>query len=136
MEIDEVSEILGLFRGLRVPQHVFITDEEVREKIDGQRVFYRGLQPRSRGDTIFLARDSNFSTPIHEAVHAQTNLGELGTEVITNALLVRYRFMKNHPRLRDLARREVRYQRCPGCQEFHVAHSPQYAGRVEHYVKA
>lgn len=97
---------------------------------------YRGLQPTSRRDVIFLSRDMNVSTPVHETVHAQLNLGELGTGAVTNLLLVKYRFLQGHPFLKGLAQRKVNYRRCMGCQEFPAAHSAQFAGRVEHYIKA
>lgn len=134
MEIDEVSDILGVFRGLRAPQHVFLTDETVKEQVDGH-VYYRGLQPRARPDTIFVTRDGDASTPIHEAVHAQFNLGEAGTEAVTAFLLAKYRFLMTRPLLKSLVERRVHYQVCPGCAEFASAHQ-KYAGRVEHYVKA
>jgi len=135
MEIDEVSEILGVFRALRAPRHVFITEEPVKEEMDGQ-VFYRGLQPRLRSDIIFLTRDADASSPIHESVHANFNLEEVGTDIITGLLLRKYAFLKNHPLLRSLVQRNIRYLRCQGCGEFAVAHSPRFSERVEHYVKA
>jgi len=135
MEINEVSEILGLFRALMAPQHVFITDEAVKEEVDGQ-VYFRGLQPRAQRDVIFLTRDADASSPIHEAVHAQFNLGEIGTGAVTRVLLAKARFIQSHPMLKDVApQRKPEYQECPGCAEFPLAHSPKYAGRVKHYVR-
>jgi len=134
VEISEVSEILGLFRGLRVPRHVFITSEAVHERVNGH-VYYRGLQPVRRPDTIFLSRDADESSPIHEAVHAQTGLGELGTEVISGILVAKYRFLRDRPLIRGLVQRPLGYVRCRGCEEFREAHS-SFQERVEHYVKA
>lgn len=131
MEIEEVAQILGLCSFLRVPKHVFITDEPVRSKKNGE-TFYRGLQPKSRGDAIFITRDGDVTTPIHEAIHAQLGLGEPGTEILTRLILRKIRLARNFPIL--AAQRIIRYRKVESSKEFSQAHDERFIGRVEHYV--
>jgi hypothetical protein len=132
MNIDEVSEILGLCHALLAPQHVFITDEDVHGKVNGKGSF-RGLQPKTRSDVIFLTRNANASTPIHETIHANIGTEEALTKPLTRIIQAKYRLLQNFPTLREAVRKPVKYRVCNGCSEFAEAHS-RYRGRVTHFI--
>lgn len=132
MEISEVAEILGACHFLKVPKHIIITDEPVYTK--DKQTFFRGLQPVHRGDVIFLTRDADHTTPIHEAIHAQTGLGEPGTEFLTSVILRKNKLLANFPEIRAmLKRRRIRYRKVDSSKEFPMAHG-EFRDRVEHYV--
>lgn len=131
MNIQEVSEILGLCHFLRVPKHVFITQEPVQDD-GGTR--YRGLQPKSKGDSIFITGLANETTPVHEAVHAMFGLDEVGTEIMTRAILRKNRALENFPELRAMLNRPPRYMKIESSKDYPEAHLEKFQGRVEHYV--
>ncbi len=131
MNIQEVSDILGVCRFLRAPKHVFITDESVYEERNG-RTFYRGLQPKNRRDVIFLSAQSDVTTIPHEAWHAMTGLGELTAYPVGRIVAAKYELVKKFPRLKALFSRRVEYRRSEGSEEFPGA--SRYRGRVEHYT--
>ncbi|GAH77432.1 unnamed protein product [marine sediment metagenome] len=133
MNIQEVSDILGVCRFLRAPKHVFITDEPVYEERNG-KAFYRGLQPKNRRDVIFLSAQSDVTTIPHEAWHAMTGLGELSAYPVGRIVAAKYELIKNFPRLKAFFSRRVEYQRSEGSEEFPRA--SRYRDRVEHYVLA
>ena len=132
MNIQEVSDILGVCHFLRAPQHVFITPESVYEQQDG-RAFFRGLQPKSRGDTIFLSAQADITTVPHESWHAQTGLGETTAYPVGKIISLKYEFLKQFPRLKTLLTRKVEYKRVTKETEFPQA--SKYGSRVEHYVR-
>jgi len=101
VNIQEVSDILGVCRFLRAPKHVFITDEPVYEERNG-RTFYRGLQPKNRRDVIFLSAQSDVTMIPHEAWHAMTGLGELTAYPVGRIVAAKYEFVKKFPRLKAL----------------------------------
>lgn len=131
MNIQEVSDILGVCRFLRAPKHVFITDEPVYEERNG-KAFYRGLQPKNRRDVIFLSAQSDPTTIPHESWHAMTGLGELTAYPVGRIVAAKYEFIKNFPRLKALFSRRIEYRRNEGSREFPRA--SRYRGRVEHYT--
>jgi hypothetical protein len=131
MNIQEVSDILGICRFLRAPRHVFITDEPVYEERDG-RAFFRGLQPKGRRDVIFLSAQSDLTTVPHESWHAMTGLGELTAYPFGRIVAAKYELIKNFPRLKEFLSRRVEYRRTEGSGEFPRAR--RYRGRVEHYT--
>ncbi len=130
MNIQEVSDILGVSRFLRVPKHVFITDEPVYEERNG-RTFYRGLQPKNRRDVIFLSAQSDLTTIPHESWHAMTGLGELTAYPVGRIVAAKYELIKNFPRLKAFLSKRVEYRRAEGSGEF--PGESRYRGRVEHY---
>lgn len=133
MNIQEVSEILGLTRALLAPQHVFITDEPVTAKLNGQAKF-RGLQPVSKGGVIFITKDGDSTTPIHESIHSQFGFDELATKPLTRIIHAKVRAMNNFPKLKKLIQKPIKYQLCKGSCGFPEAHSDKFGKRVKHYV--
>jgi len=133
MNIQEVSDILGVCRFLRAPNHVFITDEPVYEEMNG-KTFFRGLQPKGRRDVIFLSAQSDLTTIPHESWHAMTGLGELTAYPVGRMVAAKYEFVKRFPRLKALISRRTEYRRTEESAEFPQARG--YRGRVEHYVLA
>lgn len=131
MNIQEVSDILGVCRFLRAPKHVFITDESVYEERDG-KAFFRGLQPKGRRDVIFLSAQSDLTTIPHESWHAMTGLGELTAYPVGRMVAAKYELIKKFPRLKALISRRAEYRRSEESAEFPRARS--YRGRVEHYT--
>lgn len=132
MNIQEVSDILSCLRALRAPRHVFITDEPVHDDKGGH---YRGLQPKRRGDTIFLANAADVSTPIHEAWHAMTGLAELSAYPVGNILARKYNFLKKFPNIKKILGKRVKYRRATKAEtkkEFPDA--TKYGTRVRHYI--
>ena len=132
MNIQEVADILSACRFLRAPKHVFITDEPVH---DGQGVHFRGLQPKKRGDTIFLANAADTTTIPHEAWHAMTGLGELTAYPVGNFLAKKYNALKRFSKIRQLFRKPLKYRRATKketIKEFPGA--KQYSARVRHYI--
>jgi hypothetical protein len=136
VDITEVSELLGLCNFLKAPKHVFITQEDVFSEEDGKITHYRGLQPKAKSDAIFLAAQSDDTTPIHETVHASLGLGEFGTEVLTRVIMRKNEAVSNMPLLKGQLSRKLVYQRVEQSKDYPEAHSEKYRGRVEHYVLA
>jgi len=133
MDINEVTEILGLCYGLKAPQHIFITTERVSSQHNGQ-VFYRGLQPKTKGDSILLTADMDKTSPIHETIHASLGLGEPGTEVLTRLIIRKNNIITNFPRLKALLSKKLQYQEVHESGEYPDAHKPKFEGRVKHYI--
>lgn len=134
MQIDEVAEILGLCRTLHAPKHVFIASERVWQEIDGQ-VFFRGLQPKSRGDVIFLTEDADTTSPIHETLHSNFGFEELLTKPLTRLIHGKYQLLKQFPQLTELLKRPLHYQEVHESSEFPAAHTEKFKGRVRHFVR-
>ena len=130
MDINEVSELLGLCHFLRVPKHVFITDEVVS---DARGTLYRGLQPKTKHDAIFLGQHADDTTPIHEAIHT-LGIGELGAEVLTRAIMRKNRAISNFPLLKQQRTRQVSYTKVDRSKDYPEVHTDKFKGRVEHYV--
>lgn len=133
MEIAEVSEILGLCYFLKAPKHVFITDEKVSSHHDGV-TFFRGLQPKSKGDSIFLTAQADESSPIHEGIHAGLGLGEPGTEVLTRIIIRKNKLLRNFPILTQTLSKKLIYKEVQESKEYPQAHAEKYKGRVKHYI--
>lgn len=134
MEIEQVAQILGACYFLKAPKHVFITDEVVTGH-HNHVTRYRGLQPKYRGDAIFLSHDADESTPIHESIHAHLGVGEPTTDVLTRIVMRKNEVLNNFPNLKNLLQKQLSYQKVESSQEFPEAHSPQFRGRVEHYIQ-
>jgi hypothetical protein len=130
MDISEVEEILALYR-VPKPQHIIVVTEPVSRHLDGV-VYYRGLQPGERNDTIVLTSQAIDETVLHEVMHC-LGFGEMGANFLGKVMVTKYRVLRNFPLLKSFLQREVKYQKCGGCQVFPKAH--QYGDRVEHYVK-
>lgn len=132
MNIQEVSEILGVCYFLRVPRHIFMTSEKVWAEENGV-TFFRGLQPKSKQDSIFLSASADNSTPIHEAIHTY-GVGEAGTEVMTRAIMRKNKILENFPVLKGILGKKVRYEKVESDVEYPWAHQSKWSGRVEHFV--
>jgi len=131
MDIQEVSELLGLCHFLRMPKHIFITQEPV-EGAHGER--YRGLQPKSKRDSIFITGLANDTTPIHEAVHAMFGTDEVGTEIISRAIIRKNQVLTNFPLLKERLKTPPKYVKVNSDTDYPEAHLPKFQGRVDHYV--
>lgn len=94
---------------------------------------YRGLQPKSKGDSIFLSAQADQSTPIHESVHTY-GIDELGTEFITRAIMRKNKLLENFPLLKQLTKKKLAYKKVEESQSYPEAHTSKYHERVEHYV--
>ena len=116
---------------LRMPEHVFITQEPVDDE-KGAR--YRGLQPKSKGDSIFITGLGDETTPVHEAVHAMFGTDELATEIITRSILRKNRALEQFPNLKEMLRSSPKYVKVDSDKEYPDAHQKKFEGRVEHYV--
>jgi hypothetical protein len=130
MNIQEVSDILGVCRFLRAPKHVFITDESVYEERDG-RTFFRGLQPEKRRDIIFLSAQADGTTVPHEGWHAMTGLGEITAYPVGRLVSIKYGLLSNFPNLKQMLSRQIEYRRVYNSREFPEAE--KYGNRIEHY---
>jgi len=128
MNIEEVSDILGVSRFLIAPQHVFITQEKVCEP--GELCF-RGLQPEKRRDIIFLSVQADGTTVPHEAWHAMTGLGEITAYPVGKLVSIKYGLLSQFPNLKQFLSRRVKYRRVTNSSEFPEAN--KYGNRVEHY---
>jgi len=131
VNIQEVSDILGICRFLRAPKHVFITDEPVYEERNG-KAFFKGLQPKSRRGVIFLSAQSDLTTIPHESWHAMTGLGELTAYPVGRMVAAKYELVSRFPRLKALISKRAEYKRTEESIEFPRAR--RYGGRVEHYT--
>lgn len=132
MELAEIEEVLGCFSALRAPEHLIVVNEPVHEQVDGI-AYYRGLAPKHRHDVAVITPQATPETVVHEAIHAQFGLGELATYPLAKAWVQKYRLSMLLPFLTQ--RKNVKYERCPGCGEFRLLHE-RYAGRAEHFIKA
>lgn len=115
------------------PQHVFITDEPITGKLNGIASF-RGLQPKARGDVIFISKDGDSTTPIHESIHAQFGFEELATVPLTRIMHRKVQFIRRFPMLAKILRKPVKYREVEASTEFPQAHGEKYASRVRHYI--
>lgn len=132
MQIGEVSEILGVCYFLRAPRHIFMTSEKIWAEEDG-KTFFRGLQPKSKGDSIFLSAQADSSTPIHEAIHTY-GIDEVGTEILTRVIMRKNEVLQNFPRLNGMFKKRLKYRKVEASEAYPQAHARRYRGRVEHYV--
>ena len=138
VNIQEVSDVLGL-SPVPAPKYVLMTDERLHtqnffEHLFGQdtnKAYYRGLQPKSKSGVIILGADADVSTPVHEAWHSWSGLGELTAWPIGDRLARRYQRLSRFPTLKNLIKRDVKYQEVSGPDEF--PNLGKYAGRVKLY---
>lgn len=133
MDIAEVSQILGLCNFLKVPKHVFITNEAISSNEDGAVTFYRGLQPRLKKDSIFLGQHMDPSTPIHEALHT-LGLGEFGADVATRLLMRKNVALRNFPEIQKRLHKKVEYVKVDSSKDYPEAHNSTFKDRVAHFV--
>lgn len=132
MELAEIEEVLGCFSLLRAPLHLLVVKEPVHEQIDGM-AYFRGLSPKHRNDTIVVTPQATPETVVHEAIHAQSGLGELATYPLARAWVKKYNLLRAIC-LPCLRKNRVKYHKCSGCEEFKLLHE-RYTGRAEHYIK-
>jgi hypothetical protein len=126
MRIEEVEEILGLYR-LPIPAHVFITNEFITNG-----GIFLGLQPKERGDVIVLGRGATPETVIHETLHC-LGLGEELAYPLGRLLVTKYYVLKKFPLLKQLMTlRTVKYEKPKDWGEFEKVRS-KYEGRIEYY---
>jgi len=135
LDISEVSDLLGLCHFLKAPKHIFITRETVSGQEQGHTIYYRGLQPKTKHDAIFLASHADETTPIHETIHT-LGFGEFGAEVLTRAIMRKNKAISSFPLLKQISSQKPVYQKVTSSKDYPDAHTSQYAGRVEHYVLA
>lgn len=128
MHISQVEEILSVSR-LPKPQHILIVNESVWGEADGQ-VAYRGLQPRSRSDTIVLTPHAITETPGHECAHT-LGFGEFGASVVGKLAAMKYRVLNHFPNVKSYVQKQVKYEKCNGNCEFPKAHA--YGDKVSHF---
>ncbi|MEM2618758.1 MAG: hypothetical protein QW356_04655 [Candidatus Hadarchaeales archaeon] len=129
MRVEEVAEILGLYRILPPPAHILLTHERIT---DGG--IFAGLQPKGRGDIVVLGGDASPETVIHETLHTM-GFGEELAYPLAQLMVVKYEVVSKFPLLKQLLTRPVSYRKCDQiCKEFELAHT-KYAGRVEHWVR-
>ena len=134
LNIQEVSEILGLCSFLRVPKHVFIANERVWEEQGGRKTFFRGLQPQQKHDSMLLSKvDADNSTPIHEAVHAY-GFDEFGTEIVTRLIMKKNKALSHLPRIRELTKRNIKFTKVSASEEYPWAHQPKFQDRIDHFI--
>jgi len=131
LDIHEVEEILGMYRALKAPKHIIVTEEPVRQQLNGD-IFYRGLAPKWRRDVIVLTPQAIPETVVHENLHANFGLGEEITYPLARLLIVKYNIIQLFPRLKRLLVRPVKYELCQGCEEFAELHT-KYQGRALHF---
>ena len=93
------------------------------------------MQPKSKGDSIFLTAQADETTPIHEAIHT-LGLGEFGAEVLTRLILRKNKAVNNMPILKGQLARKPAYVRVSESKDYPDAHTSRFGGRVEHYVLA
>ena len=129
----DVAEILGECSFLRPPKHVFMTREKLWGEVNGDKEYYRGIQPRSKHDSILLSADRDESSPIHEAIHTY-GLNELGTEVLTRVIMRKNKVLKNFPLLRKLTTKRLSYKKVDSSKEYPWAHRNEYKNRVQHFI--
>ena len=134
MNIQEVSEILGLTRALIAPQHVFITDEPVTAKLNGQASF-RGLQPIAKKGVILMSKHADETTPVHETIHENFGFGELATVPLTSIIHKKVQFIRKFPRLAKMLRKPIKYREVHESSEFPEAHNTKYGKRIRHFVR-
>lgn len=129
MDIQEVSNILNSFGllSLLAPEHVFLTDERIVERMNGD-VHFRGLAPKKKRGTIILSRDADHSTVPHEVAHSAFGVGERLAYPFGSVMQLRYQLRTKLPILKGRLN--------PFKVQYKEADVPlQYAGRVEHYIK-
>lgn len=126
MRIEEVEEVLGHYRLLRPPEHLFMVREPVLERTDGTAV-YKGLQPKGSGRSAVLTPQADTETAIHEVLHANFGLSEKTTYPLAKVLTLKYQVIKKFPVLFSLLKRPVRYEKMEDVPE-------KFGGKVDHYV--
>lgn len=130
MNIQEVQDILGICRALRAPKHIIFINEPIHDET--RKEYYRGLQPKSRGDVLVLSAQADKTTVPHETWHANTGLGELTAYPIGWLLARKHDFIESRPLLNQIVpRKKVSYVEDPNPPEF--PQLSKYGGRVRHY---
>ena len=121
MDIEEVEEILNSFPFFPKPKYVFMIEEDVKQRVDGELIF-RGLAPKWRRDVIILTPRANKETVIHEFLHT-LGVGERGAYLLS-------RFVAKFAEMRPaILGEKIKYKECSGC-EFQNAH----LRGIKHYV--
>ena len=126
LTIRDVERVLAEHPWLKPPRNVIIVKEPI-EMIEGYRkIFFAGLTPSWKRDTIILSSLASPETIVHEIIHTY-GLGE------TAAWTIAPKIRKFREKFPPLFKRKVKYVKCEGCEEFRVLHE-KYSDRAEHYV--
>lgn len=138
----QVEDIMSKYYVVDPPKHLLML-ERPTVGFHGEHLnFFKGLQPKWRGDVMILTPQADDETVIHESIHANFGTGELITDRLGKLLVVKHRFLSQRPFLNDLfvrfRGRGVHYQRCSGCHMCQnlgdvLIRAPP-GGRPEHYV--
>lgn len=129
MNIQEVQDILGICHALRAPKHIIIVNEPIH---DENMQYFRGLQPKSRGDVLVLSAQADTTTVPHETIHANFGLGELAAYPGGWLLSKKYHLRKQLPLLDNIIpKKKIQYKEDPNPPEFPQVQ--KYGGRIRHY---
>ena len=121
-----IEEVFAKYYVIDPPKNILVLDKPA-VSMHGQTLlsFYRGLQPKWRGDVIILSPQGNDETLIHETLHAQYFSSEPLANIGGKILVVKYRMAKRFKRLfvrqkkrlsvRMRKGRNVNDQLCSGC---------------------
>jgi hypothetical protein len=121
LDIEEVERILNAFPLLPKPKYVFMIEEDVKQKLNGE-IIYRGLTPKWRSDVIILTPRADKETVVHEFLHT-LGLGEEAAYILS-PIITKVATMRP-----SLLRRGAKYRECSGC-EFKYAHDRG----IKHYI--
>lgn len=133
MQIEDIEEILGLARFLTVPKHLIKINEPTYQETNG-KIFFRGLQPKKRGDVVVLTPQANSETVLHECVHSTFGFGEEITYPLAKIMDIKQKIIGRFPLVKGILTKKVNYQKCSGCEEFSQLHE-KYKGRAEHFIR-
>jgi len=110
----EIERIFSQYYVVDPPKNVLVLDKPA-VAFKGQSLqFYKGMQPKWRGDVIILTPSADDVTVIHETLHAQYSASEMFAYPGGRLLAIKYR-MSNVFKKALRPRRKVKYKECYGC---------------------
>jgi len=116
----QVENVLNKYYVIEPPKHLLMFDRPAVGFYGDHIAFYKGLQPKWRGDVIIITPQGDDETVIHETLHANYGASEPVANWGGKILVIKSRILDMFPNIRDLflmfRGRDVHYQRCYGCQ--------------------
>lgn len=140
---EEFESILSKYYVIDPPSHLLMLERPAVGFSNGLS-FYKGLQPKWRGDIVIITPQGDDETAIHETIHANFGIGELFTNPAAKILVVKHRMIERLPILKNLhlrfRNRKIHYELCGGCmlcqdlEELLIRAPPR--AKPRHYILA
>lgn len=117
LTVGQIEDVMSKYYVVDPPKNLILLDKPAARIVGESVVFYKGLQPKWRGDVVILTPLDDEETVLHEQFHAQYGVPEPVADVLGKFFVKKIRVLSRRPVLKSLSRtRNVHYTQCSGCE--------------------